>query len=318
MRSIVLFFSILCLLSCEQVPKGTASDLQTANTQAVKLDSSTGTLLPTYHFPYQLDKPDESFKLSSKLVEISGLSLSSDSQYLLAVNDEQGKAFFVDKQDGEIKKDLKFGKSGDYEGIEMVENILYVVRNSGTIVEVKDLGEEKQKDETYNTELNAEYDVEGLGYDAKHNRLLLACKGKAGVGEQFRHTRAVYGFDLNKKALNPKPVWLIDRRDIRAYAEKKKGKTPKLIEILDKDSSNAAFAPSGIAVHPISGEIYLISSVGKVLVVIKPNGKLAYLEKLDESLFRQPEGICFEADGTLFISSEGKGGKGRIFRFNPI
>lgn len=316
MRLIIPICICLISFSCEQNANGTNSHPNTTNT--IETDSSQMPIEASYRFPYQLDKPNETFKLSDKLVEISGLSLTPDGAYLLAVNDEQGKVFFVDKTNGNIKKDIKFGKSGDYEGVEMVGQVLYAVRNSGTIVEVKNLGKEEQEGESYNTMLNPDNDVEGLGYDAKNNRLLLACKGKAGEGERFRGTKAVYGFDLESKTLAEEPVWIIDRKEIRAFAEKKRGKIPKLIEILDKDSSNAAFAPSGIAIHPITGNVYLISSVGKVLVVIKPNGKLLYLEKLDESIFRQPEGICFEADGTLFISSEGKGGKGRIFRFNPI
>lgn len=317
MKPILLFILPLLFFNCEQ-NASIYDDPNSPNALSVNLDSADLVDLPKYQFPYQLDQPDKTFKLSSKLVEISGLSTSNDQNYLLAVNDEQGKVFFVDKNNGEIKEEHKFHKSGDYEGVEMVDGILYAVRNSGTVIEVKNIGQKDQETESYNTDLNAQYDVEGLGYDARHHRLLLACKGKAGIGEHFRHTRAVYGFDLEDKKLEKDPVWLIDRREIRAYAEKKSGKTPKLIEILDNDSSKAAFAPSGIAVHPKSKDIYLISSIGKVLIVINPKGKILYLEKLDESIFRQPEGICFEADGTLFISSEGKGGRGRIFQFNPI
>jgi uncharacterized protein YjiK len=41
------------------------------------------------------------------------------------------------------------------------------------------------------------------------------------------------------------------------------------------------------------------------------------VQKLDKELLPQPEGICFSPDGIMFISSEGKGGKGRILVFQP-
>lgn len=301
----------VCLFSSCESSSSTSSQQQ--STSQDKLASQ-----PDYPFSYRLDQPDATFKLHNDLVEISGLSLSNDPRYLLAVNDEEGKVFFIDKKTGEIEKDEKFGKSGDYEGVEMVGDMLYAVRNSGTIVAVENLGKEDKKDESYNTALDPDNDVEGLCFDSATNRLLLACKGEAGKGGEFRLKRAVYGFDLEKKELVEDPVFIIDREEIRIFAEKLGKKVPKLIEILAPDSSSSSFAPSGIAIHPITKDIYLISSVGKVLVILNPDGKIVHLERLDSTLFRQPEGICFEADGTMYIASEGKGGKGRLFRFNSL
>ena len=45
-------------------------------------------------------------------------------------------------------------------------------------------------------------------------------------------------------------------------------------------------------------------------------GNVQKVVKLDKSEYRQPEGLCFAKDGTMYMSSEGKGGKGRIYRFD--
>ena len=268
-------------------------------------------------FPYALNQPNATLILSNKLVEISGLSLSKDEAHLMAVNDERGVIFYLNRETGEIEKELKFRKGGDYEGIEVVNDSIYVVKNTGTVYESIMTEHDSLKTAKYNTVLNSQNDVEGLGYDASKNRLLVACKGIGGKGIRFQGRRAVYGFDLETKELSEEPVFLIDRMEIADYLNKE-GTAEKIIEIIAPDQSASAFGPSGIAIHPKTKEIYVLSSLGKILVVLNPEGAIKSIQELDSALYRQPEGICFDADGTLFISTEGRGGKAKIFRIEPI
>jgi uncharacterized protein YjiK len=67
------------------------------------------------------------------------------------------------------------------------------------------------------------------------------------------------------------------------------------------------FKPSAAAIHPISGEVYIISSVNKLLVIADKEGKAREIYHLDEGVFKQPEGIAFEPDGTMIISNEAAG-----------
>lgn len=77
--------------------------------------------------------------------------------------------------------------------------------------------------------------------------------------------------------------------------------------------------PSGIAVHPVTGEFYIISAVGNILMVVNRNNEIVHLEKLIPKLYKQPEGICFSPDGkTLYISNEGKQKQANILIFNSI
>ncbi|MEO1513988.1 MAG: SdiA-regulated domain-containing protein [Bacteroidota bacterium] len=320
-------FLIAChLMGCGD-PSASTSSQQAATSLAhiqqldeelpekILLDSS-------YQFPYELNEPDETLKLSDKLLEISGLSLSTDKDKLCAVQDEKGIIFQVSKKSGKIEDKIDFWKTGDYEGIEIIGKAAYVVKSTGTIYEVENMGTSKQNVNKYNTFLGRENDVEGLCYDRKNNRLLLACKGRPATGEsllEFRSRKCIYGFDLQSKQLDSLPAFTIMLDEIQDYlinhplAEE----LNKLIEFFTPEKENLNFNPSSIGIHPTSGNIYLTSSVGKVLIVLNPAGKILYMEKMKKKLYPQPEGITFDKDGTLYISSEGKEGKARIQRLSP-
>ncbi|HHJ50461.1 MAG TPA: hypothetical protein ENJ88_06085, partial [Phaeodactylibacter sp.] len=53
-----------------------------------------------YVFPYDLEHPDLEISLPHELEEISALSLGPDSTTLLAVNDEDGIVFVLDRETG--------------------------------------------------------------------------------------------------------------------------------------------------------------------------------------------------------------------------
>jgi uncharacterized protein YjiK len=75
------------------------------------------------------------------------------------------------------------------------------------------------------------------------------------------------------------------------------------------------FKPSGLAVHPETGHIFVIATVGKLLVILDARGSIIDMIPLDPDIFLQPEGIAFSPSGDLYISSEGRGGKGYILKF---
>ena len=80
-------------------------------------------------------------------------------------------------------------------------------------------------------------------------------------------------------------------------------------------SSAKFFAPSGITVHPDTAEIYILSTRGKMVVVLDPKGELVRVYALDPSVHLQPEGIAFAPDGTLFIGNEAHGKSAQLHTF---
>ncbi len=266
-----------------------------------------------YTMPYRLNEPDTVFSLPNELREISGLSLTPDGRQVLAVNDETGLIFYLNAETGAVERTRAFGQQGDYEGIEAVGSDVYVVSSGGTVFRIPESGDT----ESYPTPLDTDYDVEGLGYDPAQHRLLLACKGRAGKGDSLRHKKALYAFDLNTHRLGNKPAYLINRDEIARWKVGTPGFMEKVFSFFSTDNSADAFGPSGIACCPADSMLYVIASAGKTLAVLHPDGRVAHVERLDPDRFRQPEGICFDRAGRLFIATEGKKHAGQILRFLP-
>jgi uncharacterized protein YjiK len=277
------------------------------------------TMTSTFSLPYNLSQPDHTIELAPNLDEISGLSLAFQETKLAAVNDEQGIIFLLNPENGSQDMSVEFHKPGDYEGIEVVGETAYVVKSSGTVYEVRNFATEGMEMTKHNDWLEKENDVEGLGYEPQTESLLLACKSKAGEGEEFAASRAIYRFDLQTNTVDSIPAYVIRLADIRQYLDTHPSLSAweKLSEFFDPAAEDLTFAPSGLALQPSTGNLYILSSVGKLLLILDPAGEILHLEKLDKKIHRQPEGICFAADGTLYISNESKGGVAKIHRFDP-
>jgi uncharacterized protein YjiK len=260
-----------------------------------------------YDFPYQLGKPDHSWELPGKLKEISGLSFINKFK-VACVQDEKGNIYIFDLRSGEIEQKIDFEDDGDYEGIEVVGEDAWVLKSNGTLFEVANfLKDETPKVRKYATELTGKNDAEGLGYDPLNNNLLLACKGHPFVedkkGKEFK---AIYNFSLDHKKLDLNPFFLIVMDTVKYY---KNYNTMtqlgvELMAFISDSKGDVSFQPSGIAVHPESGNFYIIASVGNLLIVYSRDGTMLAMIKLRNKYFKQPEGIGFCPDGSLFISNE--------------
>ncbi len=271
-------------------------------------------------FPYEMNSPDERWKLPSKLIEISGLSYL-DQDRLACVQDEKGNIYVYNLMQDEIERKIDFGSNGDYEGIELVGSDAWVLKSNGDIFLVEDFMMFEEHTATkYATPISKKNDAEGLAYDPIDHQLLIACKGHPFIQEQEgKEFKAIYSFNLETKELHLNPFLLIEMDTIKYY---KNYNTMtqlgvELLALFDHSKGDVSFQPSGIAIHPISGNTYVIGSVGNLLMEFSREGKMLAMIKLRSRIHAQPEGICFGPEGTLFISNEGDGGEGVILRFEP-
>ena len=256
-------------------------------------------------FGYYLNRPDKKYKLPTDLEEISGLSYYKDNQ-LAAVQDEEGLLYIYGLDEEKIVNEIKFARSGDFEGVEIEGFHAYVTRSDGTLFIFPVTNGVYRNAMEFDTDLSRSNNVEGIAYVKEPRGLLLALKGDADLKGKKEKGKAFYFFDLEKEALRSKPLFKITRAQLEAYSKKRQLN----IEVND-------FKPSGLAFHPHSSDLYVLSHLGKLLVVTDLTGEIKGMAKLDMKLLRQPEGLCFTPDGTLFIASEGRGGRGYLLEYHP-
>jgi uncharacterized protein YjiK len=267
-------------------------------------------------FPYDLNAPNSSFELDLSLREISGLTTSPKAENLAAIQDEKGQLFYVNKKSGKVTPSVIFAEDGDFEGIEFVGDTLWVVKSKGKLFKLWNLDKTPYDMATFKIESLKKANIEGLGYDAKNHRLLLAQKGEK---TDEATTRSILAFDLKNQTPSVSKVFDIGLKDFQAFlSDKKEKRYQHLVDdyVHNPLANGVDFGPSGVAIHPISGNMFIISSINKVLIVLSPQGKILEMVKLDKNRFVQPEGICFDPDGTMYISSEAKDDpKGKLFVF---
>jgi uncharacterized protein YjiK len=254
---------------------------------------------------YDLHKPAQRWDLPNELQEVSGLSFFRKNQ-LACIQDEDGVLYFFSTKNGEITRREQFGEKGDYEGVEILGNEAFVLKSNGKVYHFsfnnQSIGEVQQ----IKTHLSRKNDAEGLGFGTEMNELLIACKEDPGT-DRFdeKKGRSIYKIDVAEQDFKKKPRFSIKGKAFNEMLSQK-GLSRK---------KHKPFKPSGVAVHPTTGNVFVIASVGKMLAILNKQGELVDLIPLDPKLFRQPEGICFAPNGDLFIASEGRGDKGYILRF---
>lgn len=273
-----------------------------------------------YRFTYSMNEPNKSWDLPKKLVEISGLSYI-DKHRLACVQDEKGNIYIFNSKSGEVEQKIDFGDDGDYEAVEIIGDDAWVLKSNGTLYKTKNyLKEVEPKIKKYTTALSGKNDAEGLAYDPINQNLLIACKGHPFVDEKAgKEFKAIYTFNLETKLLELKPFLLIEMDTIKFY-KNYNTLTQLGVELLayfDSSTGDLSFQPSGIAIHPKTGNIYILASVGNLLLVFSRDGEMLAIIDLKSKVHPQPEGICFDPDGTLFISNEGDEGEGTILKFEP-
>jgi hypothetical protein len=263
---------------------------------------------------YALGQPARVVKLPDRLREISGITDISDHE-LGCVQDEDGIVFIYNLQLGKITRELRFGPPGDYEGLSRAGDKLYVLRSDGLLYEVT-LSAGGPNTRTHLLRVPTKNN-EGLGFDARRNRLLIAPKSRLGKGRAYKDTRAIFAYDLKTKTRLADPVLELSVDAIRQFAEKKGQPLPQKRKKKGRGGTRVAlrFMPSSIAVHPVTRELFVLSAIDYVLAVFDQRGTVTGYARLNPSLFRQPEGITFLPNGDMVISNEAAGERATLLLF---
>lgn len=239
---------------------------------------------------YRFAAPDAVARLEPRLREISGLTVLPSGR-LAAVEDEHGVVYELDSATGAVLQANRFAGAGDFEGVEWDGAALWAVTSSGDLFRMAP-GAAVERVET---PLASRNDIEGLGWDSERRRLLLAAKEDPGNG--LGRVRAVYAFDPAARQLDPEPALALPRERL--------------------DGAGQPFKPSGIAIHPATGQAYVLSATRRAIAVVGADGTILAVAELPRSVLPQPEAIAFAPDGTLFLASEGPSGPATLVRYSP-
>jgi len=271
-----------------------------------------------YRFAYDLTSPDAEYKLQNILREISGISWYKHN-IIACIQDEQAVIYLFDTEEERISDSYSFGKHGDYEDIAVYQDTAWVLESNGTLYKVKKFSKENRETLIYPTILSARNNTEGLVYDVSGKYLLIACKNQSYLNgrEKLNGFKAIYRFGTSDNKLKENPEFLIDLTMVNDFIKTKYLKSgplnlAKKLNLKD----NPVFQPSGMAIHPLNDELYVISATPGKLIVMSRGGNIKNILPLDKSIFSQPEGICFSPEGDLYISNEGKNGRGNILKFH--
>lgn len=228
--------------------------------------------------------------LDKDLLEISGMFWLPN-KTIAAINDEDGKVFLVDPEDGDIQV-RKFGKKRDYEDIAVLDTFYFVLESNGNIHRVP--VNVKHVEEEFEFPRKKKIEFESLYVDTA-NQLILVSK------EQRESKKGVlaYRFDPVTLQFSDTPVYAIKWKDIRHQFK----------------NNNADFKPSAAAIHPIRKTVFIIASVGKAMLEVSLDGEVLAGYQLNPDQFPQPEGLTFAPNGDMYISNEGVDGKATILKF---
>jgi uncharacterized protein YjiK len=237
------------------------------------------------------------WNLPPELMEISGLAYLDESRFV-CIQDESGSVYIYNTADSRIEKKIDFAGSGDYEGLALIGDTVWVLRSDGMLYEINSVQSNVPAVREFDTPLSAEHDAEGLCYDPKHNRLLVAIKDHAPGVKDYK---GIYAFNLATYSMQADPVLKIDlsHKLLRGNHQK-------------KNKNGESILPSAIAIHPLNGDIYITEGRNAKLLILDSMASVKELYHLDKTEFFQPEGISFSPAGQLYISNEGAKQPGNI------
>ncbi len=310
----VRFFATVSLLCCclmgascqESTPDSPERPFQ----PMLAPDSVRGT------FPYRLTNPDRSIELPATLIEVSGMAWLSDTA-LLMIQDEIGYVFRLNPVTGTVKQHIRFAGNGDFEEIVVAQDEVWVLRSDAKLYQFSTEAGDNADDDKWYPSIPSNGDYEAMAFLPEQGLLMAAKEPVTVNGNNRDHERAI--FLIPPQEPESWSVYhVLDLRQVETYLDAHT--TTEHLENL-KESFQAkkkkSFKPSAMAIHPQSGHLYILASVGKLLLVCDREGLLLHVQPLPEDLFPQPEGMCFGPDGTLFISHEGVNAPARVHIFSP-
>ena len=222
-------------------------------------------------------------KLPLELDEISGVAFYAGDSSVFAINDEKGWLYKLKK--GQPIRRWKFSAGADFEDVVLLDSVFYVLQSNGNILRLSFAEQNKVAVQGYQFPQGAtKNEFEIIYYDNKRKKLILMCKD---CESDTKRTLTTFSFDPNS-GIYSDSSYVVDIKEIAKSMGEEKIK----------------FKPSAASINPRDGLLYIISAINKLIVVTDNDGKFKNVYRIDESIFKQPEGITFTPAGGMIISNE--------------
>ncbi len=253
--------------------------------------------------PYNFLHPDKVYELPEVLKEISGIAFDGKDK-MYCVQDEIGAVFQFDIQKEEITGMFRFSDVGDFEDLAIRDDQIYVLRSDGAVFSFNYKnydGVVKQVSLPVSC-----INMEGLCYDPAETRFLIACKDYT-IGEETEN-RIIYASEAGDLS-EVRRTLTIEQEKTDIFWRQKYTQAP---------ADSIRINPSAVAVHPVTGDIYVLSASDRLMAIFREN-RLVDIIALPSELYYKPEGMTFSGSGDLYLSSEGmkkNAPGGQIFFFS--
>ncbi|HRO41996.1 MAG TPA: SdiA-regulated domain-containing protein [Flavipsychrobacter sp.] len=233
---------------------------------------------------YDLNNPMV-IKLPIELDEISGVAYYPPDTCVFAIVDEDGVLYKIFLNRPKQIEKWPFGNKSDYEDLVLLDSSFYVLSSKGNISAFRFLSKDTLAFQEYPlTTIGSGNEFEILYYDKTQQKIVMICKD---CDADKKHHLSSFTFNPSSNQYD-NSRFIIDVTRIAALAGEEKIK----------------FKPSAAAIHPLTGDLYIISSVNLLLVVADQNGTAKKVYKLARGTFKQPEGLTFTPEGDMIISNE--------------
>ncbi len=223
-------------------------------------------------------------ELEVALDEISGIAYYPKDTSVFAIVDEDGILFKIPLKDPRNSRKWVFSKGRDYEDIVLVDSTFYILVSNGDVETVKFKNDrpfsEKLELSTGGKKSN---EFESLYKNEFENSITALCKS---CEEDDKSTISSFKISLQDSISRVKDFSF----DMRAF--------------IQKFGLEKHLKPSAAAIHPLNGDIYIISSILSCVVIFGRDKTFKEFIKLDPGIYKQPEGMAFTPNGDLIISNE--------------
>lgn len=240
----------------------------------------------------------EKFLMPEELDEISGIIYTGDPGHIYTLNDEEGKIYSIDLYKKSKMMPFKFTKKGDFEDLCSDGSYLYALKSNGKVFRISYAFTDSFLVKEFDfPEKGNEF--EAILYDPLIKKPVIICK----ICSTYINGKIqAFALDTSNAQFTYVPAFAPD--------------TLTIMNLMGKQKIDVR--PSAAAIHPKTGELYIVSSQDKLLVIMK-DGKVTASYKLSKKIFRQPEGLAFAPNGDMYISNEAAESIANIlaFRYHP-